>query len=85
MGAAEHCKENLCVTVKYGVFRRDGAGERFFVGLAFELRTSPLQSRCSTAGTTPPVHFWSHYFGESLELFPWVSLEPSVLLILAPK
>jgi hypothetical protein len=33
MGAAEHCKENLCVTVKYGVFRRDGAGERFFVGL----------------------------------------------------
>jgi hypothetical protein len=29
----------------------------FCLGLGFELRASQLQSRCSTAGATPPVRF----------------------------
>jgi hypothetical protein len=36
----------------------------FLVGLGFELRVSPLQSRHSAAWTTPPVHFALLIFGD---------------------
>jgi hypothetical protein len=36
----------------------------FLIGLDFELRASYLQSWHSTPWATPPVHFYSGYFGD---------------------
>jgi hypothetical protein len=50
--------------------------------LGFELRHSNLQSSCSTAQATPPVHF-SLVILEigSHELFPWADLKTMTLPI----
>jgi hypothetical protein len=45
------------------------------VGLGFELRASCLQSKCSIAGDTPPVHFAMVIFRDGvLGKFAWLSL-----------
>jgi hypothetical protein len=46
----------------------------FLVGM--DLQASCLQSRHSTAGATPPVHFALGIFGGKLELFAWDGLKP---------
>jgi hypothetical protein len=37
-----------------------------FAVLGFEFRALCLQSRCSTAWVTPPVHLASGYFGDGV-------------------
>jgi hypothetical protein len=58
----------------------------FLVGLGFELRALGLQSRLSTAWTTPPVHFTLLILEMgSQELFALANLKPQPSGSLSPK
>jgi hypothetical protein len=46
----------------------------FLMGLGFELRALPEQSRCSTAWATPSSLFCFGYFGDRLFWTIWAGL-----------